>query len=113
MTTIRRETNNAAADGDWHQTMRQMQQRLHGRRVPVLQLQQMGATMNEQQQALADLGTDIDIATGAIRRADDAAYGKLHSVLNPELRGHISIARQHAQEAQRMLAQMAQGATNG
>lgn len=68
----------------------------------------------EQQQALADLNTDIDIAAGATRRADDAAQGKLHGALDPELRGHISIALQHLWMAQEMLAHMeAKGATNG
>lgn len=67
----------------------------------------------EQQQALEDLASNIDIAAGATRSADDAAQGTLHTALDPELCGHISIALQHLWMAQEMLAHMEQGVRHG
>jgi len=66
-----------------------------------------------QKQQLEELCIDIDIAEGSTRRADDAAQGKLHDYLESELRGHISIAFQHLQAAQRILAQQTQEAAHG
>jgi len=69
----------------------------------------------EQQQRLALIAAFVDDVQEAARIADMLAQSSLMHDMDPELRGHISIAMQHAQMAQAMLANMEQvkGATNG
>ena len=55
---------------------------------------------------LDKLAVWICTAEWVTRQADDAAQGKLYTVLGPELRGHIAIAVQHLQMAQATLAQV-------
>jgi hypothetical protein len=67
----------------------------------------------EQRRRLAAIAENVDDAEDAARTADMLAQGTLmHSSMDPELLGHISIALQHLQMAQRMLAQ-AKGVTSG
>jgi hypothetical protein len=62
----------------------------------------------EQAQRLELITAFVDDAEGAALTADTLAQSSLmHSSMDPELCGHISIARQHLQMAQRMLTQQA------
>jgi hypothetical protein len=66
----------------------------------------------EQATRLALIAAFVDDAQEAARIADMLAQSSLMHSMDPELRGHISIALQHLQMAQQLLAQ-AQGVTNG
>jgi hypothetical protein len=54
----------------------------------------------------AYLAAIVAIAQQAARGADDLVNGALYRHVDPELRGHVSIALQHLQMAQQMLEQV-------
>lgn len=64
--------------------------------------------MTEEQirQSLGLLGRFLQDGEYMTRQADDMAQGDLHQALDPQLRGHISLALQHLQQAQAMLEEM-------
>ncbi len=51
----------------------------------------------------AQLMAHVDAAERSARAAYDLAYGPLYAAVDPETRGHISIALQHIQRAQQQL----------